>query len=119
MKPSAALDNLRHRARRLFIIFRMSPERHLNDYRVKCRANWTVCPVYSKDVYGEGQTNWTVCPTLTAFSENRPPTPASLRRPSKNILQRELNLPLRARAGVGRASYRAEGRTGQALHGEE
>src|SRR5262249_33104204 len=37
----------------------------------------------------------------------------------EQILQRELNLPLRACAGVGRGSDRTEGRTGKALHREE
>src|SRR5262247_2734393 len=48
-----------------------------------------------------------------------PFVPYSLFIHLKQILQRELNLPLSARAGVGRASDRADGRIGQALHREE
>src|SRR6266540_3656327 len=46
-------------------------------------------------------------------------TRAALRRPSENILQRELNLPLRARAGVDCARDRTKGRAGGAGGGEK
>src|SRR5262245_3775159 len=52
-------------------------------------------------------------------SNHRLLTRAALRRLSENILQRELNLPLRARAGVDCARDRTKGRTGSAGGGEE